>query len=63
MVLENAYPQLLHIQRFCKYKYLHVKMASLAILKSCMSVGHFFGGKYLTSCTLHVLVISLVFEL
>ena len=32
---------------FCKYKYIHVKIASLAIVKSCVTVGVVF--KYLAS--------------
>ena len=31
----------LHMPRFCKYKYLHVKIACLAVVKSCVTVGHF----------------------
>ena len=35
--------------RFCKYKYLDVKIAGLVIVKSCVTVGHFVGGKYFVS--------------
>ena len=28
----------LHMPRFCKYKYLHVTIASLAIVKSCVTI-------------------------
>ena len=33
--------------KFCKYKYLYAKIASLAIVKSCVTVGPFVGVQYL----------------
>ena len=33
----------LHMPKFCKYRYLYVKVGSLATVKSCVTVGHFHG--------------------
>ena len=31
----------LYMLTFSKYKYFHVKIASLAVVKSCVTIGHF----------------------
>ena len=50
----------LHMPRSCKYKYLHVKIASLAVMKSCVTVGHFCEWqKHFDLCTRRGLVLSL----
>ena len=37
----------LQMPRFCKYKYLHFKIASLVIVKSCVTI---MGGRYFATC-------------
>ena len=55
IITQISSDKILHMLRSCRYKYLHVKIASLAIMKSCVAVG----GKYFASRSCHGLVLSL----
>ena len=45
--VSSGFKKKLHMLKFCKYKYLYAKIASLAIVKSCVTVGPFVGVQYL----------------